>query len=127
MEYMRNNGLPPKKASCVQNGYWVRAAIVACNVKYASKKLAKAVSNYWHANVHKFRFLIEAEIVSCMLDSCVYYNMTQSNEAMKTQCMDMDPEDKTATYESNECQIHSIEKEANVNKSDNIQIEMIQL
>ena len=58
---MKSNGLQPKKASCIKNGYWIQAAEAAFNI---SNKHAKAVSNYWHANVNNFRFLIGDEIVS---------------------------------------------------------------
>ena len=76
MEFMKINGLPPKKASCIGSGYWVQAAKAACNVKSATKKLAKAVSSYWHGNVQKFRQMVEYEIVSnitAQFAYCYYY------------------------------------------------------
>ena len=30
-------GYPPKNASCIDNGYWVRAAKISCKVKKSMK------------------------------------------------------------------------------------------
>ena len=42
INFICENGLPPKKASCKRDRYWVKAAMVACNKVKPSTKLTKA-------------------------------------------------------------------------------------
>lgn len=52
--FMKENGLPPKGASCVREDYWVQATKAAYNVKTVSQRLAKVVSSYWHKDLYNF-------------------------------------------------------------------------
>ena len=68
INFIRENGLPPKKASCKRDRYWVKATMVACNKVKPSTKLTKAVSNYRCKNVSNFR----TNIIDLVPQKCVY-------------------------------------------------------
>ena len=61
-QFIVDNGLPPKKASSVHSGYWMKAAEAACNVKVVSSRLAKAVSCHWYGNICNFKTLTINEL-----------------------------------------------------------------
>ena len=50
-DFIRKEGYPPRNASCVNGGYWVRATKHCCNVKEPSKRLCLAVRHHWHRNI----------------------------------------------------------------------------
>ena len=58
INFIYENGLPPKKASCKRDGYWVKAVMVACIKVKPSTKLTKPHSNHWYKNVSNFRTTI---------------------------------------------------------------------
>lgn len=60
-QFIVDSGLPPKKASSVHNGYWVKAAEAACSVKVVSSRLAKAVSCHWYGNICNLKTLTMKE------------------------------------------------------------------
>ena len=53
--FMEVEGLPPQNSSCVNNGYWVRAAAYCCKVKSPTQRLAKVVHNYWQQSLQGFK------------------------------------------------------------------------
>lgn len=53
--FIFENGLPPKKASCLCSGYWAQASKAACDEKTVTPRLAKAVSIHWYADRCNFK------------------------------------------------------------------------
>ena len=55
LEFIRQEGCPPKNASCIKDGYWVRATKYCCNAKEPSKNLCLAVRHHWHRNIGQIK------------------------------------------------------------------------